>query len=75
MHPCYLKEKDIESIVDILFQIYNKCYYINSQIEKIYIEKNMIIEDVRLYYTIKDRLKIRPGNPGTKYVCLVFENK
>ena len=42
LHRCFLKESDINKIIDILFNIYDKCYYFTSNGTKKLIDKNFI---------------------------------
>lgn len=42
LHRCFLKESDINQIIDILFNIYDKCYYFTSDGVKKLIDKNFI---------------------------------
>ena len=42
LHRCFLKESDINDIIDILFNIYDKCYYFSNNGEKTLIDKNFI---------------------------------
>ena len=42
LHRCFLKESHIEEILDILFNIYEKCYYFSLQGEKITVDKNFV---------------------------------
>jgi len=42
LHRCFLKESDINQIIDILFNIYDKCYYFTSNGAKKLIDKNFI---------------------------------
>ena len=44
LHYCFLKEDDIELIVDILFNIYKKCFYFTENGEKILINKHEVIK-------------------------------
>tara|TARA_B100001063_G_scaffold138607_2_gene129507 strand:+ start:14332 stop:15171 length:840 start_codon:yes stop_codon:yes gene_type:complete len=73
LHPCYLQKKDIYMLVNMLFDIYNKCFYINSNKEKEYIKKEIILLETDMYYSIPNRLTMKNGLPGTRYFSLVFE--
>ena len=42
LHRCFLKESDINEIIDILFNIYDKCYYFSKNGEKKLIDKKFI---------------------------------
>jgi FkbM family methyltransferase len=42
IHRCFLKESDIDQILDIFFDIYDKCYYVSDNGEKNLIDKNFI---------------------------------
>ena len=42
LHRCFLKEHDINQIIDILFNIYDKCYYFSKNGEKKLIDKKII---------------------------------
>ena len=42
LHRSFLKESDIDKLIDILFNIYNKCYYFSDNGEKKLIDKNFI---------------------------------
>jgi len=42
LHRCFLKESDINEIIDILFNIYDKCYYFSENGEKKLIDKKFI---------------------------------
>ena len=42
LHRCFLKESDIDQIIDILFNIYDKCYYFSDNGEKKLIDKNFV---------------------------------
>jgi len=42
LHRCFLKESDIEHIIDILFNIYDKCYYFTNNGVKELVDKNYI---------------------------------
>ena len=42
LHRCFLKESDINQIIDILFNIYDKCYYFSNNGTKKLIDKNYI---------------------------------
>ena len=42
LHRCFLTDTDINKIIDILFNIYDKCYDFNNNGEKILIDKDFI---------------------------------
>jgi len=42
LHRCFLRELEIEKIIDILFNIYDKCYYFTINGEKKISDKNFI---------------------------------
>jgi len=42
LHRCFLKESDINQIIDILFNIYGKCYYFSNNGAKKLIDKKVI---------------------------------
>lgn len=42
LHRCFLKKSDINDIIDILFNIYDKCYYFSKNGEKKLIDKKFI---------------------------------
>lgn len=42
LHRCFLKETDINLIINILFNIYDKCYSFNGDGVKIIVNKNII---------------------------------
>tara|TARA_Y100000816_G_scaffold51125_1_gene32657 strand:+ start:270 stop:1034 length:765 start_codon:yes stop_codon:yes gene_type:complete len=42
LHRCFLKNSDINDIIDILFNIYDKCYYFSEKGEKKLIDKKFI---------------------------------
>ena len=41
LHRCFLRESDIKQIIDILFNIYDKCYYFSNGVKEL-IDKNFI---------------------------------
>lgn len=45
LHFCFLKMEHIITILDILFDIYDDCYYFNNDGSKYRIEKSLIIAD------------------------------
>jgi hypothetical protein len=73
IHPCFLEKTDIYMIVDTLFEIYNKCFYINFNKEKVPITKKIILEETDIYYSIPNHLTMINGGPGTRYFELLFE--
>ena len=73
LHPSFLEKSDIYMIVNILFEIYNKCFYINSNKEKVEIKKETILEETDIYYSIPNHLTMMNGGPGTRYFELLFE--
>ena len=42
LHRCFLRKLEIEKIIDILFNIYDKCYYFTRNGEKKLSDKNFI---------------------------------
>jgi FkbM family methyltransferase len=42
LHRCFLRKLEIEKIIDILFNIYDKCYYFSNSGKKELIDKNFI---------------------------------
>ena len=42
LHPCFLKMDDINQIIDILFNIYDKCYSFSSEGAKELVDKNAV---------------------------------
>ena len=42
LHRCFLNKSDINDIIDILFNIYDKCYYFSKNGEKKLIDKKFI---------------------------------
>ena len=47
LHRCFLREFEIEQLIDVLFGIYNKCYFFSSSgekklVDKKYIQKNSL---------------------------------
>ena len=42
LHRCFLKKCDIDEIIDILFNIYDKCYYFSNNGEKQLVDKEFI---------------------------------
>lgn len=42
LHRCFLRESDINDIIDILFKIYDKCYHFSENGEKKLIDKKFI---------------------------------
>lgn len=73
LHPAYLQKSDIITLVNMLFDIYDKCYWINSDKEKVSIKKETILEETDIYYDREDRLTMMNGLPGTRYFSLLFE--
>lgn len=73
LHPSFLEKSDIYMIVNILFEIYNKCFYINSNNEKVPLTKEIILEETDIYYSIPNHLTMMNGGPGTRYFELLFE--
>ena len=45
LHPCFLKPEHIEQIINILFDIYDNCYYFSSNGIKIKKNKDEVIKD------------------------------
>jgi hypothetical protein len=73
LHPTFLEKIDIYMLVNILFEIYNKCFYINSNKEKVALTKETILEETDIYYSIPNHLTMKNGLPGTRYFELLFE--
>jgi len=42
LHRCFLRELEIDQLLDILFNIYDKCYYFSNSGKKILIDKRFI---------------------------------
>ena len=42
LHRCFLRDSEIKEIIDILFGIYDKCYYFSTIGEKNLVDKNFI---------------------------------
>ena len=42
LHRCFLKKSDINQIIDILFNIYDKCYHFSDNGEKNLVDKNFV---------------------------------
>ena len=42
LHRCFLRKLEIEKIIDILFNIYDKCYHFSDTNDKKKVDKNFI---------------------------------
>lgn len=45
LHRCFLRDTDIDKILDIIFGIYDKCYYFNNEGSKKLVDKILIQKD------------------------------
>ena len=42
LHRCFLKSSDVDEIIDILFEIYDKCYVFSNTGEKLEVNKETV---------------------------------
>ena len=59
-------------LVDEVFEIYPNAYYINTDLEKNKIEKDVIVQEVDHFYNLPDFKSLKVDDPGTRYFELLL---
>lgn len=72
LHPGFLEKNDILMLVDEVFEIYPNAYYINTDLEKSKIEKDVIVQEVEHFYNLSDFKSVKVDDPGTRYFELLL---
>lgn len=59
-------------LVDEVFEIYPNAYYINCDLEKNKIEKDVIVQEVEHFYNLPGFKRVKVDDPETSYFELLL---